>query len=116
VERDDLAPRHRGVLGVAAVEGAAHAAHHGGPLLTGSQDAVRVEVDGAGRLDAEDPGEGDAFGQAEAGVQFGAVQAERLDLDPHPAAGGSGIGRSTRRNRSTGPGPSRTTARMVPLI
>jgi hypothetical protein len=67
----------------------------------------------ARRLDAQHTRERDAAGQAEAGVQFGAVEPERLDADEHPA-------RLRRRhaNRSDreGLGASNTIARMVSVM
>ena len=84
-ERNDLVARHDGVLGVAAVEDASHAAHQGGHLLAGDEVSVGGGVDDADGFDAEHPGEGDAFGVPEPGVQLGPVQPEGHHLDPHPA-------------------------------
>ena len=85
MERDDLGARHEGVLGIAPVEGATHAAHHRRDLPAGFQ----VEPGAASTMPtASMPstrGEGGTFRQAKARVQLGAVQAERLDRDPHPA-------------------------------
>ncbi|MFE3455756.1 group II intron maturase-specific domain-containing protein, partial [Nonomuraea sp. NPDC059194] len=50
VKGHDLRAGHHGVLGVAAVKGAAHAAHQGRDLLSRPQHAVRIGVDDADRL------------------------------------------------------------------
>jgi hypothetical protein len=60
------------------------------------EQAVWVGIDPAGGLDARHAGKGYAFGQAETGMQLGAVEPERLDLDPHPAMGGLGDGQVTQ--------------------
>ena len=63
----------------------AHPAHHGRDLLAGGELAAGRVGDDAGRLDAEHARERHALGQPEPRVQLGAVEAERLDLDQHPA-------------------------------
>lgn len=86
VDRDDLRQRHRRVLGVAAVVGAAHVPHHRDDLLTGGEPAAGGRrVDGSGGLDARHPGEGDALAHPQPQLQLRAVDAERLDADAHPA-------------------------------
>ena len=84
-ERDHVGGRHARVLGVAAVELAAHPAHHRHHLLAGGELAARRLDDHAGGLDPRHARERDPLGEAEARVQLRAVQAERLDLDQHPA-------------------------------
>jgi hypothetical protein len=91
-ERDDLAGRHAGVLGVAAAEHAAHSAHHRGDLPAGRELPAGAPGDHPGRFDAGHPGERDSLGQAEPGVQLRAVEPERLDLDEHPAWRRGGYG------------------------
>ena len=90
VERDHAGAWDNGVFGVAAVEGAAHAAHHRGHLLPELQVAVRYGVDDADAFDAQHTREGHAFGQAKTGVQLGSVEAKRLDLDADPPRLGFG--------------------------
>ncbi len=86
VDRDDLGQRHRGVLGIAAVIGAAHVPHHRDDLLPGRQAAAgRGRVHDAGGLDTRHPGKGDPHAQPKPKLQLRAVEAERLDSDPHPA-------------------------------
>jgi len=84
-ERDNAGAWDNGVFGVAAVEGAAHAAHHRGHLLPERQVAVGDGVDDADAFDAQHTGEGHAFGEAKTGMQFGSVEAKRLDLDADPS-------------------------------
>ena len=113
-ERDDLAHGHAGVLGVAAVEGAAHAAHHRRDLRAGRELAAGAGDDDAGRLDAEHAREGHAVGEAEPGVQLGAVEPEGLDLDQHltrlghaaPAPHGSAAPRAGPARRARRPASS----------
>jgi hypothetical protein len=52
---NDLGTRHHGALGV-AVEGAAHAAHHGSDLLSPLEQPFWVGIDPAGGLDARHAG------------------------------------------------------------
>src|SRR2546421_8853071 len=82
---DDLSGRYAGVLGVAAVEGAAHAAHHGHDLLADGELSAGARGDDTGGFDAQHPREGHTLGEAEAGMQLGTVESEGLDLDEHPA-------------------------------
>ena len=79
-ERDDLVAGDDGVLGVPAVEGPPHSAHQGGDLLAWFQIAAGSGIHDGDGLDAENPGEGDALGETEPGVQLEAVQAERLHV------------------------------------
>ncbi len=83
---------HAGVLGIAAVEGAAHPAHHRHHLLSRSELAARAGGDDTGGLDAGHPRERHALGEAEAGVQFGAVEPECGHPDQHPLRLGDGHG------------------------
>jgi hypothetical protein len=92
VEGDDLGGGNAGVLGVAAVEGAAHPTHHGHHLLPRRELLARAGGDDSGGLDAEHPRKGHALGEAEAGVQLGAVEPERRDADQYPARFGGGNG------------------------
>ena len=87
LERDDLRRGDGHVLGVGAVVRAAHAAHHRGHLLSRPQPAVLVGlVDDADALDAGNARVGDHRVRLTlAGGDLGLVDAERLDLDPHPA-------------------------------
>ena len=65
VERDNAGAWDNGIFGVAAVEGAAHAAHHRGHLLTELQvAAVWDGLDDADAFDAQHTGEGHALGEA----------------------------------------------------
>ena len=67
-ERDHLGGGHARELGVAAVEGAAHAAHHRGDLPALLDLAAGRGGDDARRLDAEHARERDALRHAQAGV------------------------------------------------
>ncbi len=103
-ERDDLAGGDAGVLGVAAVERAAHPAHHRRDLPAGLELAPGSRDHGAGGLDAEHAREGDALGEPESRVQLGAVSPNALTrISTHPGAG-SGIGSSRISRASGGPG------------
>ena len=91
VERDDLAGGDAGVLGVAAVEGAAHAAHHRRDLLPGRELAAGGGGDDAGGLDAQHARERHALGEPKPGVQLGAVEPECLDaMSTQPGLGRRG--------------------------
>jgi hypothetical protein len=90
-ERDRLRDRHARELRVAAIEAAAHPAHHRDDLLADGQFAARAGGDDAGRLDPWHARERDlGVAETEPGLQFGAVQPEGLDLDEDPA--GLGLG------------------------
>jgi hypothetical protein len=116
-ERDDLGGRDAGVLGVAAVEHAAHAAHHRDDLLCHRELLTRALGDDTGRFDAQHTGKHDALGQTEPGVQLGAVEPERLNLDQDPPRGRGGHRELSRmHNASGGPDALSTMARMVSVI
>ena len=87
-DRDHAAGRDDGVLGVAAVERAAHAAHHRHDLLPRRQAGAGRGVDDAGALDPGHAREARALREPEPQVQLRAVQPERLDADPDPARRG----------------------------
>ena len=95
---------HAGVLGVAAVEGAAHPAHHRRDLLPDRELAARGRDDDAGGLDAQHARERHALRQPEPRVQLGAVEPERLDLDQHPARARLRPGKLAERQRFGWPG------------
>ena len=60
VERDHVCGVGEGVLGVAAVDGPAEAAHHGGDFLPEVEvDALADGIDDADGFDAQDPREGE---------------------------------------------------------
>lgn len=106
LERDDLTSRDRHVLGVRAVVGTAHAAHHGRDLPTRAQPAVRIGlIDDADALDAGDAWVGDLRVRlALAGGDFGLVDAEGPRLDAHPAGIARGTGTSLISRASRPPG------------
>ena len=85
-ERDHLARGDARVLGVAPVERAPHATHHGGDLLADGELAARALGDDAGSLDAQHSRERDTGREALTGLQLGSVQPERLHLDEHPTS------------------------------
>lgn len=78
--RDRLRDRHARELRAAAIEAAAHPAHHRDDLLASGQLAARAGRDDAGGLDPRHAQERDfGVGEAEPGLQLGAVQPEGLD-------------------------------------
>ena len=83
-ERDHLARRDAGVLGVTAVECAAHAAHHRRDLSADRELPARAPGDHARSFDAQDAREGHPGSEALARMQLGAIQPECLDLDQYP--------------------------------
>jgi hypothetical protein len=84
-KRDHLGGGHTGELGVTAIEGPAHATHQRGDLLTFLELASGCSDYDAGRLDPEHARKGDAPREAQARVQFGAIDPKRRNPDEHPA-------------------------------
>ena len=115
-ERDDLGGRDAGVLRVPAVKDPAHAAHHRGDLLPGRELPAGASGDDPGRFDAGHPGERDALRQAEPGCSSERLSPNALTLMSTQPADGTGTGSSRMARADGGPGASRTTARMVPVI
>jgi hypothetical protein len=88
--RHRVGGRHAGELGVAAVDGAPHAAHQRRDRLAGREPAVRVGTHDADAFDAAHPG--DLAPDALAEIDLGVVEAECLDLDHHVAGQGRRLG------------------------
>src|SRR5262249_24914955 len=78
-DRYDMGRPHPGQLGIAAVDAAAHAAHHGRDLLAGPESTVRVVAHDADTFDAADLG--DVAPRAGAEVDLRVIEAECLDFD-----------------------------------